>query len=142
MKIAIPVIDQELQRNRIAGSLNVIGYLCIYDTEIRSGRWMKTLELAPNMGELLPALERENVSVIISRQVQPMALKVLVNKGFSVFQSLGDLLDENIGKFIKDELLTFDMEAAMENATVCGGACEICSTDCGEDDKVDNKLIG
>jgi len=90
MKIAIPVIDKELQRNRIAGSLNVIGYLCIYDTEIRSGHWMKTLELAPNMGELLPALERENVSVIISRQVQPMALKVLVNKGFSVFQSMGD----------------------------------------------------
>ena len=62
---------------------------------------MKTLELAPNMGELLPALERENVSTIISRQVQPMALKVLVNKGFSVYKSIGDLLDENICLLIK-----------------------------------------
>ena len=137
MKIAIPVIDKDLRRNRIAGSLNVIGYICIYDTDIREGRWMKTLELAPNMGELLPALERENVSTIISRQVQPMALKVLVNKGFSVYKSIGDLLDENICLLIKNELITFDMEAAMVNAAVCGGACEVCSTDCEEE-----KLVG
>ena len=130
MRLAIPVIDQELQHNRIAGGLNVIGYVCIFDTESGEGRWMKTLDLAPNMGELLPALESENVSTIISRQVQPMALKVLVNKGFSVYKSVGDLLDENIRLMIKNELVTFDMEAAMANAAVCGGACGVCTTDC------------
>ena len=130
MRIAIPVIDKELQSNRIAGSLNVIGYICIYDTVMQAGRWMKTLELAPNMGELLPALEKENVSIIISRQVQPMALKVLVNKGFRVYKSIGDLLDENVGKLLENKLITFDMEAAMVNAAVCGGACEACVTDC------------
>jgi predicted Fe-Mo cluster-binding NifX family protein len=130
MKIAIPVIDKELQRNRIAGGLNVIGYVCIFDTVSGEGRWMKTLDLAPNMGELLPALESENISTIISRQVQPMALKVLVNKGFSVYKSVGDLLDENILLMIKNELVTFDMEAAMANAAVCGGACGVCTTVC------------
>ena len=133
MRLAIPVIDQELQRNRIAGGLNVIGYVCIFDTESGEGRWMKTLDLAPNMGELLPALESENISTIISRQVQPMALKVLVNKGFRVYKSIGDLLDENIRMLIKNELVIFDMEAAMANATVCGGACEVCTTDCEEE---------
>jgi len=132
MKIAIPVVDKDLLRNRIAGSLNVIGFVCIYDTVIGEGRWMRTLELAPNMGELLPALERENISTIISRQVQPMALKVLVNKGFSVYKSNGDMLDDNVGKLLKNELLLFDMEAAMANAAVCGGACDACSTDCEE----------
>jgi len=132
MKIAIPVVDTNLLRNRIAGSLNVIGFVCIYDTVIGEGRWMKTLDLAPNMGELLPALERENISTIISRQVQPMALKVLVNKGFFVYKSNGDMLDDNIGLLIKNELFLFDMEAAMANAAVCGGACDSCSTDCEE----------
>ena len=130
MRIAIPVIDKDLHRNRIAGGLNVIGYVCIFDTGSGEGRWMKTLDLAPNMGELLPALESENVSTIISRQVQPMALKVLVNKGFSVYKSVGDLLDENIRMLIKNELVTFDMEAAGTNAAVCGGACGVCTTDC------------
>lgn len=130
MKIAIPVLGKELHSNQIAGSFNVIGFICIYDTEIHVGRWMKTLDLAPNMGELLPALERERVSAVISRQVQPMALKVLINKGFRVYKSIGNLLDENIDKFINNELITFDMEAAMANAAVCGGACAVCSTDC------------
>jgi hypothetical protein len=67
-----------------------------------------------------------------------MALKVLVNKGFSVYKSVGDLLDENIRMMIKNELLTFDMEAAMANAAVCGGACGVCTTDCEED----KKLVG
>ena len=132
MKIAIPVVDKDLLRNRIAGSLNVIGFVCIYDTVIGEGRWMRTLDLAPNMGELLPALERENISTIISRQVQPMALKVLVNKGFCVYKSNGDMLDNNIGLLIKNELFLFYMEAAMANAAVCGGACDACSTDCEE----------
>ena len=130
MKIAIPVLDKELQKNQIAGSFNVIGFLCIYDTELCVGHWMKTLELAPNMGELLPALERERVFTVISRQVQPLALKVLVNKGFSVYKSIGNLLDENIDKFINNELIPFDMEEAMTNAAVCGGSCAVCTTDC------------
>lgn len=130
MKIAIPVTDKELQSNRIAGSLSVIGCLCIYDTETQEGSWMKTLDLAPNMGELLPALERNNVSTIITKQVQPMALKVLVNKGFDVYKSKGDELDANIQFLANNELIPFDMEAAMEFATVCGGECGDCKTDC------------
>jgi predicted Fe-Mo cluster-binding NifX family protein len=141
MKIAIPVIDKELHRNRIAVSLSVIGYVCIFDTETGEGRWMKTHDLAPGMGELLSALEMENISTIISRQVQPMALKVLVNQGFRVYKSIGDRLDENIELLIKEELTTFNMEAVMANAAICGGTCEICSTGC-EEEKLVNKLIG
>jgi predicted Fe-Mo cluster-binding NifX family protein len=134
MKIAIPVIDKDLQRNRIAGSLSVIGCLCIYDTEMQEGRWMKTLDLAPNMGELLPAFERNNISIIITKQVHPMALKVLVSKGIEVFKSVGDELDTNIHFLNNNELIPFDMEAAMKFAAVCGGECGDCKTEC-EDEK-------
>lgn len=132
MKIAIPVIDKDLQRNRIAGSLSVIGSVCIYDTDAGQGSWMKTLDLAPNMGELLPALERNDISTIITRQVHPMALKVLVNRGIEVFKSVGDELDANIAFFANGELIPFDMDAAMKFATVCGGECDDCKTDCEE----------
>jgi predicted Fe-Mo cluster-binding NifX family protein len=130
MKIAIPVVDKDLQSNRIAANLSVIGCLCIYDTEKQEGSWMKTLDLAPNMGELLPALERHDISTIITKQVQPMALKVLVNKGFAVFKCKGDELDANIQLLINNELNIFDISAAMEYAKVCGGECDDCKTDC------------
>ena len=135
MKIAIPVVDKDLKKFEIAGSLNVIGCLCIFDTETHEGRWMRTLELAPNMGELLPALERETVTVLITRQIHPMALKVLVGKGLDVFQSKGHFLEENIRLFTDNQLLRFDMEAAMKFAKVCGGECGDCKTDC-EDEKI------
>ena len=134
MKIAIPVIDKELQRNQIAGSLTVIGSLCIYDTDLSNGSWMKTLDLAPNMGELLPAFERNNISTIITKQIHPMALKVLVNRVISVYKSIGTELDKNILLLSNNELIPFDMEAAMKFATVCGGECSDCKTDC-EDEK-------
>ncbi|MDR3653761.1 MAG: hypothetical protein P4L34_12440 [Paludibacter sp.] len=135
MKIAIPVIDNKLQKDRIAGGFSVIGYLCIYDTDKQEALWMKTIDLASNMGDLLPALERENISNIITRQIQPMALKVLANRGFNVFKSKGDMLDVNIHFFSKNELIPFDMDAAMEFASVCGGECNVCKTDCEEEKK-------
>lgn len=134
MKIAIPVIDVERYRNQIAGSLNVIGSLCIYDTDLCNGSWMKTLDLAPNMGELLLAFERNNISTVITKQIHPMALKVLVNRGIYVFKSIGNELDKNILLLSNNELIPFDMEAAMKFATVCGGECSDCKTDC-EDEK-------
>ena len=136
MKIAIPVIDREMQSNRIASSLSVVGCLCIYDTDKHEGSWIKTLDLAPNMGELLPALERNNVFTIITKQLQPMALKVLVNKGFSVFKSKGDDLEINIRFLANNELSPFNMDSAMEFATICGGECGDCKIDCEDEKKI------
>ena len=130
MKIAIPVINTDIQKTSIAASLSVLGSLCIYDMIKNEGRWMKTMDLAPNMGELLPALEKESVSTIITRQLQPMALKVLVNKGFEVFKADGNRLEDNILLYNLNELAHFDMEAAMQFATICGGECDDCKTDC------------
>lgn len=130
MKIAIPVINTDIQKTSIAASLSVLGSLCIYDTIKNEGRWMKTMDLAPNMGELLPALEKESVSTIITRQLQPMALKVLVNKGFEVFKADGNRLEDNIQLYNLNELAHFDMEAAMQFASICGGECDDCKTDC------------
>jgi predicted Fe-Mo cluster-binding NifX family protein len=130
MKIAIPVLDKELRRNHIAGSLNVIGYLCVFDTDKQEGNWMKTLDLASSMGDLLPAMERNNISVIITKQLHPMALKVLVNRGVEVFKANGDELDANIQFFSDNKLAKFDMESAMQFASVCGGECDSCKKEC------------
>lgn len=130
MKVAIPVYDSVERRNEIAGSLSVMGFLCIFDTESQEGKWIKTLDLAPNMGELLPALQGEKVTAIITRQIHPMALKVLVGRGMDVYRSVGNMLDENLRLFHDSRLLSFDMDTAMTFAKVCGGECDDCKTDC------------
>lgn len=135
MKIAIPIIDATKNKYTIASSLSVNGYLCLYDSNSNAGRWMKTIELAPDMGELLHELERKAVRIIITEQIHPMALKVLVNKGFEVFQSKGNALGENIRFYNDKKLKKFNYKATLDFANVCGGACSSCETECSEDKK-------
>jgi len=132
MKIAIPVVDLDINKNIISGGLNSTGHICIYDDEANEAVWMSVLDLATNMGELLPTLEKKTVSGIITSRIQPLALKVLVNKGFHVYKSRGNLLDENILQFNRKELTLFNMENAIAEAIICGGSCDVCNTDCQE----------
>ncbi len=133
----MPIIDIASNRNILASGLNVNGSICLYDMDSKSGSWIKTNDLAPNMGELLPALEALAISVIITRQIHPMALKILSNKGFDVYKAKGNLLEENIQFYQNRTLDLYSHEAAMELATVCGGECTSCSTDvCDEEKKM------
>jgi len=129
MNIAIPTQDTATNKNTIASSLHVNGSICLYNIDSKSGNWLKTNDLAPNMGELLPALEALAISVIITRQIHPMALKILTNRGFNVYKAKGNLLEENIQFYQSKTLNLYRHEDAMELATVCGGECTTCSTD-------------
>jgi predicted Fe-Mo cluster-binding NifX family protein len=137
MKVALPIIDLASNRNILASGLNVNGSICLYDVDSNSGSWIKTTDLAPNMGELLPALEALAISVIITHQIHPMALKILINKGFEVYKAVGNTLTENIDFYSNKKLDLYSHDAAMELATVCGGECTSCSTDvCDEEKKM------
>lgn len=128
MNIAIPIQDTETNKNIIASSLNANGSICLYDVASKSGSWIKAKDLAPNMGELLPALEALAISVIITRQIHPMALKILSNKGFDVYKAKGNALEENITFYQSNKLDLYSHEAAMELASICGGECTTCDT--------------
>lgn len=137
MKVAIPVIDKENSRSHIAPGFNSTGYLCIYDNESNDTCWLKISEMADNMGDLLPAMQEKRINNVITKHIQPMALQVLTNKGFVVYRSNGDNLDENLKAFDQGVLLHFDMAGAMETAKVCGGACDLCNTPDDCTDKTD-----
>jgi len=130
MKIAFPTMDTDGNKNILANGLSATGYLCLYDCESMSGEWLPTLKLAPNMGELLPELSRQRVHVIITEHIHPMALKVLVGKGFEVFKATSKLLDENLHFYLENKLTEYSYESAMELANVCDAECSSCSTEC------------
>lgn len=133
MKIAIPVIDNSEHKYDIANGFNSTGSLCLYNEESKRCSWMQTSELAANMGELLPALVSQEVDIIITKHVHPMALQVLVNKGFRVYQSEGLNLMDNIGLFNESRLRTYDIISSYADAKICGGECSACSTECNEE---------
>ena len=131
MKVVIPVIDKNAQKYTIAEGFNETECICIYDTQANDVVWLEKRSISQNMNELLPELARNQMTHIITKAVQPMALNVLTRSGFSVFKSMGDNLLLNIELFNKECLPIFNMNAAMLKAASCGGACSSCkSTDC------------
>lgn len=135
MKIAIPIIDTNKNRHILANGLNANGSLCIYDYENKTSEYIKTLDLALNLGDLLPSLESKGILTVLTKQIHPMALKVLVNKGFKVYQAIDGDTDDNIKGFLEQRLGLFTYDEAMEFATVCSGACTTCDTSTCEDKK-------
>jgi Uncharacterized conserved protein len=132
MKIAIPVIDNNEHKYDIANGFNSTGSLCLYNEASGNFFWMRTSDLACNMGELLPALISQEVDSIITKHIHPMALQVLVNKGFRVYQSEGVDLMDNINLFNGDKLQTYDFVSSFADIQICGGECSVCSTECDE----------
>ena len=130
MKIAVPVMDLNHNRFQIANSLSVLGYLCIFDLAKNELKWKQTIEYAPSMGELLPELKKQDVSVIIVKDILPMALQVLTHKGFQVFKAIGDNLEANISYSVKGALEAYDYEHALMNSKGCGSSCDSCSSVC------------
>ncbi|VBB44707.1 conserved hypothetical protein [uncultured Paludibacter sp.] len=135
MRIAIPVVDTEDNRYSLAGGLNVNGYLYITDVGKNAGDFIKIKDLSVNLGDLLPALEKLFVKTIIIKQIHPMALKVLVNKGFTVYKAKGNKVDENILFFNEKQLNRYTYDEAMELANVCGDECTTCNTSTCDDKK-------
>lgn len=136
MKIAIPIIDATENKYMLANGLSVTGFLCLFDIDKNAGRWVKTLDLAPDMGQLLSELERKAVGAIITSKIHPMALKVLVNKGFDVYQSGGETVGENIRLYNESKLKKFSYKKAMDFANICDSECGDCSTTTCETSKV------
>lgn len=134
-RIALPVVDTGTNRNLLASGLSANGCVCLFDIEANAGSWMKITALASNMGELLPALEALDVSVIITLRMHPMALKILSNKGFDVYKATSDQLPESISSYQQSKLERYSHEASMELASVCGGECTSCSTGICDDEK-------
>jgi len=130
MRIAIPVKDLHAGRNNIAKTLDANGHLCLYDQVTTELNWMKVSELADNLGELLPALEQQSVTEILSLNMHPMALKVLINKGFRVYKTQGSNLQYNISLWKAERLPPFILQDLMVETSMCGGSCGSCDTTC------------
>lgn len=130
MRVAIPIKNLDSGRNNIANTLDANGHLCLYDKDTTELLWLKVSDLAANLGDLLPALEQQSVTEILSISMHPMALKVLVNKGFRVYRTQGSNLQYNLSLWKAERLPKFGMQDLMAEAQLCGGTCSSCDTTC------------
>jgi predicted Fe-Mo cluster-binding NifX family protein len=130
MKIAIPVVNSSDHKYDIAPGFNVTPYFCIYDTGQGEYFWMHTDEVLNNGENIVTYFRKQNLGIIITSMMKPMALKLFNRMGISVYKSeIGDLR-ENIESFKMEKLSQYTTEEAVASSNACGGECSACDTTC------------
>jgi hypothetical protein len=139
MRIAIPVLNLGKGKYTIVETLNAKGQLCIYEGETQKSQWLKISDLVSDLNELFSTFQQKSITDIISAKMQPMALKILVDKGFQVYMSQGNDLKKNIDLHEKGQLYKFDMQHLLANINLCEGACNTCETSCDDTTEKETK---
>lgn len=129
MKIILPVIDDNYEKYSIATGFHNSDYVCIYDNEENSYKWMTTSELSEKPGNLSLELKRKGIFTVISNYMSVMALGLFIESGIKVLKAQSDNLQVNIGLFNTGMLMPFTVESAM-GMTSCSGSCSSCDTTC------------
>lgn len=127
MKVFVPVIDSSSHRYEIAAGFSESGSVCIIDTADNRVIWYKPSGMPFNFNEMMEELKLNGVVNIITSTIQPMALKVLINKGFKVYRSVGTDLLANL-ELLKNlclPLIGYE-DALNEIQSSCGKSCNSC----------------
>lgn len=128
MKIIIPVVDSNNATRSIANSFHNTKLACIYDSAKGSFEWIATKNMITS-GSLDTVLKKNEISVVITRNMPLMALGFFTESGVKVFQAESEDILENIELFNRNGLLRMTNASGKMNS-LCSGSCGSCNTAC------------
>lgn len=129
MKVLVPVVDSLSHKYEIAPGFSESCSVCIIDASSNEVIWYKPASLSVDFFAMMEELKQTGVVSIITSTIQPMALKVLNQKGFKVYRSVGNDLHANLELF---EMLCLPLigygEALNQIESFCGQSCATCKS--------------
>jgi predicted Fe-Mo cluster-binding NifX family protein len=113
MKIIIPVIDNDQNKNSIAQGFHKTDFVCIYDSVENSYHWHKKSDISKKDGNLCIQLKIKGIYTIITNEIELMTLSLFTDIGLKVYKSDGTNLVENIKLFESNQLKPFTLKTAL-----------------------------
>lgn len=128
MKLCIPILGEKgLSKELLANDFYKANYYCIADISNNSSE-VYTLDTANSIYLSMSELKRLEIKAIITPNLRPMAAKILFENEIEVYQSLGNVVEENMNFFKKGRLKDFT-EAMIEQKSSCSpDSCSSCSS--------------
>lgn len=124
MKVIIPVVNNENEKNSIADGFHNTECACIYNSDDDSSEWVLLSDICKNIGNLSVELKRKGINSIINDQMPLMFLRLCIDMGLRVYRAASESVDENVQLFNKQQLKPFPISATMEMS----GCSTLCST--------------
>ncbi len=129
MKVIMPVIDNEKEKNFIANGFLNSEYVCVYNNESQTYEWLPIEDISQQAGNMTIELKQKGIKAVISSDITFMALGLFVESGLKVYKARGKSVQENI-KFLQDEQLDLFTPLGAMNSSSCSGSCSSCGTSC------------
>ncbi|WP_282037770.1 NifB/NifX family molybdenum-iron cluster-binding protein [Saccharicrinis aurantiacus] len=132
MKLCIPILGEKgLSKELLANDFYKANHYCITDISKNSSE-VYTLDTSNTIYLSMSELKKLEIKAIITPNLRPMAAKILFENEIEVYQSLGNVVEENINFFKKGTLKDFT-EAMIEQKSSCSSdSCSSCSSSsCG-----------
>ncbi|WP_372751034.1 hypothetical protein [Labilibaculum sp.] len=133
MKVLIPVVDCEDNKNIICENFDDAKYYCTYDSLNKTYEWEPVNSFANKIGNISFALKRKGILSVIIRKMPIMAVHLFTEMGISLYPAEGKYLYLNIELLNKNKLPTLstqdgkNSESEIEN---CKSACSSCNSGC------------
>ena len=128
MKILLPVVDSETNKEVMATGFHETKDLCVFDPETFLFQHMTIDELGGSMRNLPNALRELKIGSIISSGIRPLALQILERCGLNVYEPSGTDVNENIKLFKEGYLERYSMQTSRGQLATCGSSCSTCSS--------------
>lgn len=128
MKVAIPVVNNQDKKYQIAGAFNSSPCICVFDTDKAGFEWVPSNEMAAGSRNLIDAFKKNGFDAVVAFNMLPMALNIFTSLGITVYKSVGSDLEKTVLELRTNGLSKYTSQDALDHTSLCGGACNSCST--------------
>ncbi len=126
MKIGFPAAGlHNEKKSLLAGSFVESGLMGVYNTQTDE------IVVVPKenfKNGIVDWVHEEEISLIITPDIKPMALKVFKEEGVEVYKAIGKILSLNIQLLFNKDLMSFSVESKMQEKSSCSSSCSSCSS--------------
>lgn len=128
MKVCLPILgDSSLKKELVANDFYKAHYYCIYDLDTESSS-VFSLNDSNSIYLSISDIKKQDIQIIITPNLRPMAAKILFENEIEVYKSSGTIVKENISLYKRSLLNDFTL-AMIENQKDCSSnTCSSCSS--------------
>lgn len=129
MKVIIPILDNESNKDTVASGFHNAEYACIYDCGEKTSEWVSFSDLIKNAGNLTVELKTKGIYTVIAPFIPIMALGLFIDSNFKVYKATGKSVTKNIDMYLDNKLLPYTPQMVAGGLS-CSSSCSSCGIDC------------
>lgn len=128
MKVLCPLTENSEHGVLLSSNLQSAKSLVVIESDTKERKLLGEEVLHVDIRLFVSFIREQGVSAMIIPKIRPLALQIISQYGVTVYEPLGESVEENMVLFSQGELVPYSMSSSRELLTCDGGSCSSCSS--------------